>query len=729
MNEFTSGLRRIGCTLVGALAVALAGLVVAQEDAPARVVENIEYRSLPGDAVQLILTLSEPAPEPLIFTVDNPARLSIDLVDTGIAVEKRYQDINIGPARAVAAAEGKGRSRVVVELIRIEPYDVRINGNQLIVTIGQTTDLAQVGAETAVSAIKTRSRGRGEVSNVDFRRGENGEGMVVVQLSDPSATVDVRNEGGLIVADFSNAKLPSALAQRLEVLDFATPVKYVDVEPRGATGTRVVITPVEGGLFEQVAYQAGNQFTIELQPLTEAEKLERKTQEQAFTGERLSLNFQNVDVRQVLQIVADVAQVNMVVDDTVKGEMALRLDNVPWDQALDIILRARNLGKVEQGNVIFVAPALELAKREEAKFKAEQARTVLAPLVTEIIQVNYAKAEDLAEVLKPKGATSSVTTTATGSTVSTSSNTVMSDRGRVTVDTRTNTLIVSDTRDKLAEIRKLIKTLDIPVRQVLIEGRVVIANDNFSRELGTRFGFTGIDPGTGTITTTSGSAEATGGVTNTDVQGISGTIPVGVPALNDRFNVNLPVANPAGRIALAILGSDYLVDLELTAMQAEGRGEILSNPRVITTDRKEGRIKQGVSIPIVVRDLQTGIPSVTFIEALLNLTVSPLITPDDSIIMDLKINRDEPDFTRLVDGNPSINKREIITQVQVRNGETVVLGGVYENVKQDNVSKVPVLGDIPLLGVLFRTTLKQDNKNELLIFVTPKLLKQGIALN
>ncbi|MGH6628319.1 MAG: type IV pilus secretin PilQ, partial [Burkholderiales bacterium] len=534
--------------------------------------------------------------------------------------------------------------------------------------------------------------------------------------------VDVRNEGGLIVADISNARLPEALQQRLEVLDFATPVKFIDVEPRGANGARLVITPVEGGLFEQVAYQAGNQFTIELQPLTEAEKQERRTAERIFTGERLSLNFQNVEVRQVLQIVADVAQVNMVIDDTVKGEMALRLDNVPWDQALDIILSARNLGKIDQGNVIFIAPASELAKREAAALQAENARIVLAPLVTELIQVNYAKAEDLAQVLRPTGAGAAIVGAQTGSAQA--HNTVLSDRGRVTVDPRTNTMLISDAREKIAEIRKLIKTLDVPVRQVLVEGRVVIANDNFSRDLGARFGFTGVRTGSSTFSSTSGSAQATGG----QAENVAGGAPPGIPALGDRFNVNLPAApGNAGRIALAILGADYLVDLELQALQAEGRGEILSNPRVVTADRKEATIKQGFDVPIVIRDSQTGIADVEFIEALLSLVVTPLITPDENVIMDLKINRDEPDFTRLVDGNPTINRREIVTQVQVRNGETVVLGGVYENITQNNTTKVPILGDIPVLGYLFRNSLKQDNKNELLIFITPKTLKEGVA--
>ncbi len=728
MNKTVNNFRQIAYGFAALLLIAAAGFVVAQEDAPSRVVENIEHRSLPGDAVQLILTLSEPAPEPLVFTVDNPARLSIDLLDTGIAVEKRYQDINTGPARAVAAAEGKGRSRVVVELIRIEPYDVRVQGNQVFVTIGQTTDLGAAGADAATSSLQTRSaRDRGEISNVDFRRGEKGEGMVIVALSDPRASVDVRNEGGLMVADISNAKLPEALQQRLEVLDFATPVKYIDVEPRGTNGARLVITPVEGGLFEQVAYQAGNQFTIELQPLTEAEKQERRTAEKLFTGERLSLNFQNVEVRQVLQIVADVAQVNMVIDDTVKGEMALRLDNVPWDQALDIILSARNLGKIDQGNVIFIAPATELAKREAAALQAENARIVLAPLVTELIQINYAKAEDLAQVLRPSQGAAAVGVNAQSPTGSlTVRNSVLSDRGRVTVDPRTNTLLISDAREKIAEIRKLIKTLDVPVRQVLVEGRVVIANDNFSRDLGARFGFTGVRTGSSTFSSTSGSATGTGG----QAENVAGGAPPGIPALNDRFNVNLPAAaaNP-GRIAFAILGADYLVDLELQALQAEGRGEILSNPRVVTADRKEATIKQGFDIPIVVRDSQTGIADVEFVEALLSLVVTPLITPDENVIMDLKINRDEPDFTRLVDGNPTINRREIVTQVQVRNGETVVLGGVYENITQDNTTKVPVLGDVPLLGFLFRNKFRQDNKNELLIFITPKTLKEGLAQN
>lgn len=681
-----------------------------------RVIQGIEHRALNSDAVELTLKLSEPPDAPLVFTVDNPARLAIDLPDTGVALEKRYEDINSGPVRAVATAEGKGRSRVVIELLRLVPYEVQTRGNDLVITVGGGVTLgapATAGGGPGVRPAPAR-RGPTEIVNVDFRRGDKGEGRVIIELSDSRSSVDVRDQSGQVVADFRNTRLPQALAQRLDVIDFATPVKFVEIGSDDGDA-QVRVTPIDGGLFEQTAYQTGNQFTIELQPLSEEEKEARKKAETKFTGERLSLNFQNVDVRSLIQIIADVAETNIVVDDSVQGNMALRMDNVPWDQALDIVMKARGLDKRQNGDVIFIAPAAELAKREESAFKAEDQRIRLAPLISELIQVNYAKAEEIAKVLKPSGNSATATSNAQGSGIN--ANSILSDRGRVTVDERTNTLLVSDTREKMAEIRALVKVLDVPVRQVQIESRVVIANDNFAKQLGARFGATGVRNTVGTTTGVTGSST-----------GADSIIGGAIPGQADRFNTNLPVLNPAGRIGLAILGADYLVDLELTAMQNEGTGELVSSPRVVTTDRKEAYIKQGVSIPTIIPGTANQPPTVVYIDALLNLTVTPSITPDDDIIMDLRVTKDEPDFTVLVLGQPIINKREILNQVLVKNGETAVLGGVFETNSQTAETKVPVLGDIPVVGRLFKNNNDRSERKELLIFITPKIIKEIVQL-
>ena len=471
---------------------------------------------------------------------------------------------------------------------------------------------------------------------------------------------------------------------------------------------RITLTPVAGAEFEQAAYQAGNQFTIELQPLSADKKEEKKKDQPTYTGERITLSFQSVDVRSLLQIIAEVAGTNMVVSDSVQGEVAMRLENVPWDQALDIILRTKGLGLRQQGNVMLVAPLEELAAREKAELEVAKSKVDLAPLRSEIIQVNYAKASDLAALLK-----------------SGDKNSIVSERGSVSVDDRTNTLLVNETREKLADVRLLVTRLDIPVRQVLIESRIVIANDDYSREIGSRFGVSTYRQNGGTSVLSSGSVNAT----DTQVTNILAGNPPGVGALADRFNVNLPATTAgAGRAGFAILGSNYLVDLELSALQSEGRGELVSSPRVITANSKEATIKSGAEIPFVTPATGNTPPTVSFKEALLSLTVTPFINPDNSIVMDLKVNRDEPDFTRLVQGNPPLNKREMQTSVLVQNGETVVLGGVYEQNVTEQRSKIPLLGDIPLLGALFRRDSNVSRKNELLIFVTPKILSENLSV-
>lgn len=674
-----------------------------------RALQSVDFVSLDSERLLLTLTLSEAAPDPVVFTIDKPARLSLDLPDTRLALAERFRKINIGKVRAVAAAEAKGRTRVVVELSESTPYTVRVDGNKVFVeiTAGSAMPAAAASSRAAVS-----SAGAG-IAAVDFRRGEKGEGRIMVSLNDARTAVDVKEESGKVVARFRNARADSALIRRLDVLDFATPVKFIDLT-RDGIDTVMIITPVSGADFEQVAYQSGQTFTLELQPLSQDKLDEKKRSQPLYTGERISLSFQNVDIRSLLQIIADVAGTNMVVSDSVNGELAMRLQNVPWDQALDIILRTKGLGLRQQGNVMLVAPLGELAARAKEEAEAEKSKITLAPLRSEIIQINYAKAADVEALLKS------------------GENSILSERGRVTRDERTNNLLVLETREKLAEIRSLIARLDIPVRQVLIESRIVIANDDYSREIGARFGATAVGrSGNNGLVSTSGSSTAA----NVPVDSFLSngrTFPVSVSANpTDRFNFNLPASANAGRIAFALLGSDFLLDLELSALQTEGRGEVVSTPRVITANAKQASIEQGREIPYQ-QAASSGATTVSFKKAVLSLKVTPQITPDEKIIMDLEVNNDSQG-SDVNTGNggtaPAIDTRKVTTQVLVDNGQTVVLGGIYDQSRINSVSKVPLLGDIPYLGRAFRFDSVRTTKRELLIFVTPRIVSENLRVN
>ncbi len=667
--------------------------------APARVLNAMEVGVAPGGGTRIRLLLNAPAPEPVVFTVDKPARLSIDIADTKLAVTDRFKRLSDSKVRSVAVAEAQGRVRVVIELSELLPYSVATDGNAVNIDIQ--------GAVTAAAPLMSGSASAGQpasqINSIDFRRGEKGEGRVVVRMSDPRTVVDVSEQSGRILALFRNADVASDLMKRLDVLDFATPVKYVDIS-RVGRDTLIALTPVAKIEFEQSAYQAQDLFTIELQPIEKSAEEEAKRKEQIFSGERISLSFQNIDVRALLQVIGDVSGNNVVISDGVKGELAMRLVNVPWDQALDIILRTKGLGMQQQGNVMLIAPLDEIAARAKAEGEASKQKDEGAPLRSELIQVNYAKASEISTLLKS------------------ADNSVLSSRGKVSVDDRTNTLLVLETRERLADIRNLILRLDIPVKQVLIESRIVLANNDFSKSLGTRFGVTAFTTdGPGRFITTSGSVEGT----NTTIDSLTSAPPVVLGSPDQRFNVNLPVAS-AGRVAFAILGSDYLVDLELSALQAEGRGEVTSTPRVITANQKQASIEQGVEIPFQ-QATSSGATSVTFKKAVLSLQVTPQITPDDRIIMDLQVKNDSRGADTIA--GPAIDTREVNTQVLVKNGETVVLGGIYQESQSYGVTKVPLLGDLPLLGYLFRTNNTVNNKRELLIFVSPRILKEGMKVN
>ena len=706
-----------------------------------RQLQAIDVQPLPGQRLELRLRMNEAAPKPMSFTIDQPARIALDLPDTSLALPSRRKDVNMGPLTTVLAAEANGRTRIVLNMTSMVPYQTRVEGDSVYIDLGQgagsggaTFAAAQTpsaaGGETPAPA-EASSTGS-EIQNIDFRRGPGGSGEVVVTLSDPHTSVNVQQQGGRVLVDFQGTKLPEKLMRRLDVTDFATPVATVDAM-RSDGGSRLVVTP--SGDFEQLAYQTDNLFTLELKPKqTQAQAAAQTSagifdENKKYTGQRLTLNFQDIETRAVLQLLADTSGQNIVVSDSVKGNVTLRLQNVPWDQALDIVLATKGLAMRRNGNVILVAPAEEIAAREQAQLKADKAKQDLEPLRSAFIQVNYAKAADLAKLIK--GATSSGSAASSagstpGSTAAPSTS-LLSDRGSIAIDERTNTLLVHDTDSNIENIRRLVATLDVPVKQVLIQARIVIVNDDYTRNLGVRMGATVVQQrhNNGLVSLTGTGSGSDTLVSSASLPSTTSPLPVSLPPIDQRYNVNLPVSNPAGSLALAVLDSNYLVDLELTAMQAEGKGRVESTPRVITANQREAQIKQGVEIPYQ-QSASSGATTTQFKDAVLSLTVTPQITPDDRIIMDLAVTKDSLGQTlpSATGGNvPSIDTRSIQTQVLVDDGGTVVLGGIYETQDTTNTHKVPVLGNIPGLGYLFRQRERINNNDELLIFVTPKILR------
>jgi len=677
--------------------------------ASANTLKDIKVSTLPGDKLQLRLEMdAPPTAKPLSFTIDNPARLALDFPGTALQVPNKTQNIGTGLAQSVSAVEAGGRTRVVLNMSKMVPYDVSLDGNTVVVTVGenvaQTATLQQTSGAAAATPAATAPNGTPAISDIDFRRGPGGEGMVLIKLTDPSTPVNITEQSGKVIVDFANVTLPAKLDRRLDVIDFATPVKEVDTKRRG-NGVRMTIAPTGKTLYDHLAYQTDNLFTVELKPLTREEEEKAKKEKFGYTGEKLSLNFQNIEVRAVLQLLADFTGLNIVAADTVTGNVTLRLKNVPWDQALDIILKSKGLAMRQNGNVVMVAPAEEIATREKLELEAQKQLRELAPLRTEFVQINYAKAADIATLLKSEGKN------------------ILSERGNVSVDERTNTLLIQETAEKLEEIRKLVATLDIPVRQVLIESRIVIANEDFSKDLGVRFGYSKNSNHNGALSRDD-TEYAIGGKLPGDVD-YGGTTAFNTDDL-ENYIVDLPVVNPSGALALAVgkIGS-YLLQLELSALQAEGKGEVISSPRVITANQKEAVIEQGTEIPYQ-EATSSGATSVSFKKAVLSLRVTPQITPDDRVIMDLKVNKDV--IGQVFAGVPSIDTQNVATQVLVDNGETVVLGGVYTQENRQDVERVPFFSDIPYLGWMFKNTSQQHDKDELLIFVTPKIIKDGLAL-
>jgi len=705
----------------------------AQEVKPQPVLQAVDISPLPGNRLQLRFRLSErPEGPPSSFTINEPARIVLDFLGTRNALTTRQQAINVGVADRLSVLEGADRTRASLNLSRLVPYQVQVQGDSVLLTLeGAGTSVKKDLAPTPSGAVAASAPKRSEaptsltprkVSDVAFKRGPGGQGIITVKLSNPGITVDVRQEGNRVLADFQGATLPKGQQRRLDVTDFATPVTTIEALNQG-NNARLSIQP--NPPFEYLAYQANDLYVIEVRPPQKSTEEEEKEAEldptkKKYKGDLLSLNFQDIEVRAILQILADFTGLNIVVSDKVTGNLTLRLQNVPWDQALDIILRTKFLSMRQNGNVIFIAPTSDIMTMEQTELQSRQKVEELVPLRTEIMQVNYAKARDLAELLKKRGGASDKDQ---------SPQSILSPRGTVEAYEPTNTLIVKDIPDKMAEIRDLISQLDKPVKQVMIDSRIVIASDDYARELGVRFGVSGVKQSGDILGTVGGKLEGTDTVVNSAVENLTTTgqpFPVAVPELAQRLGVNLPVGGPS--LAFSILAADYLVDLELSALQAEGRGEVVSNPRVVTADNKKASIEQGEEIPYTVPGSDGGPPTTEFKNASLKLEVTPKITPDDRVNMELIVSKDARGADAPQAGGgfaPAIDKRQVTTNVLVNNGETVVLGGVFEQTKIDSAQKVPLLGDLPLLGYLFRTDKKSNTKRELLIFVTPQILKEG----
>ena len=688
-----------------------AACLLALGDASARALVGLDYSVMTGNTVQVVFTFDGPAVAPRTFTIDDPARIALDFGETENQLEQRNMQVGIGAMQSIISAASKNRTRVVLNLSQKANYTTNISGNQVLLTLaGANQALVESGIEqlpaagTASITDSTPERttvARG-VTNIDFKRGPNGEGRVIIDLTTSNISTDVWRDNTVVNVEMISSQLPRELQRRMDVSDFATPITHIDAVQDGAN---IRLEIASNGDFEHLAYQTDRVYTIEVAPISKEEEEQRKKDKFGFTGERLSLNFQDIEVRSVLQLLADFTGLNLVVSDSVEGNLTLRLKNVPWDQAMDIILKTKGLDKRQAGNVILIAPTDEIAAREKLELEARRQVEELERLRTEFIKVNYAKAADIADLLKLED------------------NAILSPRGSVSVDERTNTLLVKDTSSSLSSVRSLLNELDIPVRQVLIESRVVIANDDFSKELGVRFGVSN--------NSYEGNSVGNGAVASGNLSGITSLVNNDSFDALDGLNVNLPVQNPAGTFALALakLPLGTLLEMELSAAQIEGRGEVVSSPRVITADSHTARIEQGVEIPYL--ELSDGDATLKFRKAVLSLEVTPQITPDDRVIMDLDVHKDsQGELVAFGAGlsAPSIDTREVQSQLLVDNGQTVVLGGIYETTKTTQVTRVPFFSDLPLVGNLFKSSINVDDRTELLIFVTPKIL-QGANLN
>lgn len=680
--------------------------------------QSLDVAALPGDRVELKITFDEPVLAPRGYTIEQPARIALDLPGVSSKLGVKNKELGVGNARSVTVVEAKDRTRLIINLTNLAPYSTRAEGNVLFIVVGESASSLAATAQSA-TAVSSYAAAPAEqyapreraIKAIDFQRGEQGEGNVVITLSDATLSPDIQDQGGKIRLGFAKTQLPESLRVRLDVKDFATPVQFVSAAESSGQAS-IVIEP--SGSYDYLAYQTDNKLTLSIKPLTQDEVERRKSESFAYSGEKLSLNFQDIDVRSVLQLIADFTDLNLVASDTVKGNITLRLQNVPWDQALDLVLKTKGLDKRKVGNVLLVAPADEIAARERQELEAQKQIAELAPLRRELIQVNYAKASDMAKLFQ------SVT----------SADGVSDDRGSITVDDRTNSIIAYQTQDRLDELRRIVAQLDVAVRQVMIEARIVEANVDYDKALGVRWGgnlWSGDkwnawgkegDLGVGS----GGQAEA-GGTQVGRFPGVRST------PLNTPF-VDLGVAGSSG-IGIGFITNNAILDLQLSAMEKTGSGEVVSQPKVVTSDKETAKILKGSEIPYQEAS-SSGASTTSFKEAALSLEVTPQITPDNRILMEVKVTKDAPDFsvTASTGGVPAINKNEVNAKVLVADGETIVIGGVFSNTQSKSVDKVPFLGDVPYLGRFFRRDIVQDKKSELLVFLTPRIMNnQSVAVS
>lgn len=680
-------------------ATAFLGLLMASP-ALSATIEDVEFSALSGGRFEVRLKFDGAPPEPSAYTIERPARIALDFPDTNSELAQKRYKLGYDNASSAVILEAAGRTRVVLNLTELVPYNTQVSGNTVRIEVGSggrdylkpapsNPVIRQLGARrdppqnSGNAAERTAPMMRGKhIRDLDFRRGEDGEGRLIVDLSDPRTDVNVYVEGSRIKLEFSGAALPESLQRRYDVRDFATPVELVDAtQDNGST----VLAVKASGEYDYLAYQTDNEYVLSVKPLTRQE-LEQKRKEFAYTGDKLSLNFQDIEVRSVLQIIADFTGLNLVASDTVTGNITLRLQNVPWDQALELILKTKGLDERRVGNVLMVAPAAEIAERERQEVEAQKTVAELAPLQTEFIQVRYADAGELFKLFVPNENA--------GSEAEGASKSILSERGSVIVDERTNSLLVTETAEKLEEFRRLVDLIDVPIRQVLIEARIVRANSNFDESLGISWN--------ATQNNVEGDGEGSSAALITD----------------------LGSGAAAGRLAVGFLGSEVQLNMELTALETRGKGEVVSQPKIITGDKESATIKSGSEIPFP-ESAANGETSISFKEAVLKLEVTPKITPDDRILMELVINQDSIGELAVATAGvqiPTINTTELMTQVLVGNGETVVLGGIFSTTDVSAETKVPFFGDIPYFGRLFKSTVVNQEKQETLIFVTPRIL-------
>jgi type IV pilus assembly protein PilQ len=722
-------------------------------------ISGIDVDTLAGDKLQIRLEMTGPAITPKVFHTNNPARIALDFSGVKNALDKKMYPINQGAASSIYVAEAGNRVRIVVNLIESTPFETKVEGNKVLLTLTRAKALMPVvlnsGNQKTKNSVIPTLMPEQVISGFDFKRGDNGEGRILVSLANPNTIVNTKEEGGKVILSFLNTRLPEKLAKRLDVSEFGTPVKFIDAVTSNRETT--VTVALQNSLYDYSLFQSDGLLTVEFRPLTSAEKEVLDSKRVKYSGDRLSLNFQDIDIRSVIAILAEFTGQNVVAGDDVTGTITLKLDDVPWDEALDFIMMTKDLEKYETGNVTLIAPVGKIKDYKEKQQATEAVVEQLEPLVTEYIKINYARAENFRNLLNGRdsgviggcGVTSSSGSPSSGSALvgagigggpfqsqnpyqnqnqnqnqGTQANNLatkndklamLSARGSAVVDSRTNTLIVRDTPKLLEEMKKLIHKLDVPVRQVMIESRIVIASNTFARTLGVRFGVAGQSSNFGTSPT---------GLGSVGQAGTTGSIN-GTAVLNDAL-VDLGTASPYGQLGMTLArGADYVLNLEISALQDQGLAELISNPRVMTADRCQATIKQGRQIPYQSSSGNTG-PVTQLIDAVLQLDVLPQITPSGSVVMALTITNDTP-VDVAIGQQPPIDTKQIQTNVHVQDGETIVLGGVFTGTQINNTNKVPFLADLPGIGFLFKRTSKRDDKTELLVFITPKIITDNAA--